>query len=264
MRIEGGQSRLGPTWALTSNARGRSRMPESGLSFQLLRRCSKSLSSAVVIAASFLLLLNVCHPAIANDIDLEDLQGTWNNDTTGENITVDHQNIDDSRYGQGRVGMTEDWAANFRFTYQGNVRCWYYITPTSNGDRLNFAVRNPNQSADKCLSGIFNRVGDPLFTITNDGTVPFYVYINNYNRLSDTWSVEGPWYIAAGQSSYIRGKDRRSLRRYYSTFYYYAYGRQGEDTSLVWQGSHNFALPNGEVRGFRKMTLDCSCPLKLP
>ena len=58
--------------------------------------------------------------------------------------------------GQGRIGVAEDWGANFRVTYQGNVKCWYLVTMTG-PNRINFAVRNRSQSPTACLHGPFNR-----------------------------------------------------------------------------------------------------------
>ncbi|WP_141720010.1 hypothetical protein [Rhizobium sp. YK2] len=87
-----------------------------------------------------------------------DLVGTWNHDNSGENIQIKRDNdVFDSQLGQGRISTTIDHAANFVIAYQGGKYCWYYITTTNRGKRMNLAVRNPSQSPKTCLSGTFNK-----------------------------------------------------------------------------------------------------------
>ncbi|MDQ6701676.1 MAG: hypothetical protein M3Z96_00460 [Pseudomonadota bacterium] len=91
-------------------------------------------------------------------VELSELVGKWNNDATGENITFEkNYDIQDSRLGQGRAVATIEYAANYVIAYNGGTYCWFYITLTNEGNRMNLAVRNPNQSDTKCLKGVFNK-----------------------------------------------------------------------------------------------------------
>lgn len=91
-------------------------------------------------------------------LDLTELEGEWNSDATGESITFRaNYDIMDSRLGQGRATSTNEYTANYVIAYNGGVYCWYYITLTNHGNRMNLAVRNPNQSDTMCLKGTFNK-----------------------------------------------------------------------------------------------------------
>ncbi|MDQ6701679.1 MAG: hypothetical protein M3Z96_00475 [Pseudomonadota bacterium] len=118
-----------------------------------------SIHDLFAMAAAVTALL-VCCPAIAQpaDVGLDEIQGTWNHDQSGENITISGNDVFDSRFGQGRIGSTIEHAANFVIVYNtGNEHCWFYITPTSK-TRVNLAVRQQDQNAKDCLSGPFNLV----------------------------------------------------------------------------------------------------------
>ncbi len=117
----------------------------------------RTLSSVLAsVCAATLALASAPAMAQSYDLELSDIQGVWNNDATGENVTINGRMVQDSSMGQGRIGVAEDYGANFRVTYQGNVKCYYLITMTSR-TRINFAVRNKNQSRVSCLHGPFNR-----------------------------------------------------------------------------------------------------------
>src|SRR5580693_3478560 len=87
------------------------------------------------------------------DVSIDDLQGSWNNDNSGENIGINGYTVQDSRRGQARITVAADYAANFVIVYQGNIQCWYFITLTNAGRRMNVAVRNQNQDRFVCMSG---------------------------------------------------------------------------------------------------------------
>ncbi|OED00947.1 hypothetical protein [Rhizobium sp. YK2] len=87
------------------------------------------------------------------------IAGTWNHDASGENITIkSNGDVQDSRLGQGRLGQTVANAANYVIIYQSDIRCYYYVSFTNEGNRMNLAKRSPGQSSPKCLQGTFNRV----------------------------------------------------------------------------------------------------------
>ncbi|MDQ6701677.1 MAG: hypothetical protein M3Z96_00465 [Pseudomonadota bacterium] len=95
---------------------------------------------------------------VASALSPGSLSGTWNNDATGENITFSGDgDVQDSRLGQGRASSTITYAANLVIAYQQNRYCWYYVTLTNHGTRMNLAVRNKNQSETTCLKGVFNK-----------------------------------------------------------------------------------------------------------
>ena len=56
-----------------------------------------------------------------------DIVGTWSNDVTAEDLTFREGNdVFDNRNGrgQGRIGETGEYAANYRISYQDGVSCW--------------------------------------------------------------------------------------------------------------------------------------------
>jgi hypothetical protein len=103
------------------------------------------------------LLITIPVQAQIRDISIGDIQGDWNHDGTGENISIRGRNLFDSNYGAGRAIDTVEHAANFRFVYQGNIQCYYMITLTNNNTRMNLAPRNLSQSTSRCLRGTFNK-----------------------------------------------------------------------------------------------------------
>lgn len=110
--------------------------------------------TAIALFASVVL---VSLAVAQQDPTLGEIQGVWNNDNTGENIEIRGNTVQDSRRGQGRVGSTLEYAANYVIVYRGNIHCWYYMTLTQGGERLNVAVRKRDQDDYVCLSGPFSR-----------------------------------------------------------------------------------------------------------
>jgi hypothetical protein len=54
--------------------------------------------------------------------------GKWNHDSSSENIEITRaDDIWDSAFGQGRVGLTYDHGANIAVSYR-NFACFYYVT----------------------------------------------------------------------------------------------------------------------------------------
>jgi hypothetical protein len=96
----------------------------------------------------------------AGDLGVNDIQGTWNNDNTGENIAITGRTIQDSRLGEARITESVDWASNFVVTYQNNIHCWYFLTLTKPQGRLNVAIRHKDDSDNynSCMSGVFHFV----------------------------------------------------------------------------------------------------------
>jgi hypothetical protein len=64
---------------------------------------------------------------------LELLVGKWNHLPSSENIEITRaDDIFDSAFGQGRVGLTYDHGANIAVSYR-NFSCFYYVTFLKNG-----------------------------------------------------------------------------------------------------------------------------------
>lgn len=91
-------------------------------------------------------------------IELREIAGRWNGDLTSENIAISEDgDVMDSRYGQGRISIATEYAANIVVTYQNNEKCWYYAT-LIDPRHLRLADRAGRSSSEHCQSGQFTRI----------------------------------------------------------------------------------------------------------
>lgn len=118
------------------------------------------LSAFLVVSSIF-----VASPVYAQSFS--ELVGEWvarEGPNRGSRLSIKSNNdVHDSVFGSGRMASTISYAANYVIVYEGDSRCYFYISLSgpSNNREMELEVKSPGTASNpRCLQGYFRRRSD--------------------------------------------------------------------------------------------------------